>query len=193
MVRRISKDAWIPLADISSQSNLRSAQRWRRGDMDVPRTRTINSLVVGAFALQHQSSGMSFLSLPPLNIHLSRTLELGWKPVSSTKPIVRHPLRTFFYFKSVLYSLTYLLRSGRSRTRVSGAVQVTDKGLSGEQTFPPLPLRSRSAPTPLPLRSHAVLYKIKPNYCRTSGIGLWLIQRLASGDWAIIVNWSCLV
>jgi len=62
-------DVCIPVANISSRSNLRSAQY---GDMVVLRTR-------------NQLCQECPPCLPPLNIHQSRTIQ-NWKPISSTKP-----------------------------------------------------------------------------------------------------------
>jgi len=45
--------------------------------------------------------------LPPLNIHQSRTIQ-SWVENPSLQPSLQHSLKTFC-FKSVLYSLTYLL------------------------------------------------------------------------------------
>jgi len=104
-----------------------------------------------SFHVQHKSSGIPFLSLPPLNIHQLRTFK-SWEHL---------------YFKSilVLYLLTYFLRSwpenGMSHVHVplkkygvAGAERereialaerwagVTEKCVSGEREFPPLPLCS---------------------------------------------------
>jgi len=74
-------DVCIPVADISSRSNLRSAQR---GDMVVSRTRT-------------QLSRLEcHPCLPPLNVHQSRTIQSCIEN-PAIQPSLRHPLRTFFW------------------------------------------------------------------------------------------------
>ena len=95
----------LPVADISSRSNLRSAQR---GDMVVPRTRT--QLGRRSF---HLAAPVVWNALPVYTSaqHPSvedNNSELGWKPISSTKPRIlwEHVvLRVYF-----TYLLTYLYR-----------------------------------------------------------------------------------
>jgi len=104
------KDVCIPLADIvdciagRSRSNPSSAQHVETWLCHGPEL----SSVVGAFRLQHQSSGMRFL-LPPLNIHQSRTIQsLVEKPVFSTKPTTSSENIVILRVHCT-YLLTYLL------------------------------------------------------------------------------------
>jgi len=95
------KDVCIPVADISSQSNLCLAQR---GDMVVPQT-TIQ-LGRGVFTLQHHcTSRLEYPSYPPLiNILQLKTIQRWFEnPDPSLQPSLRHLLRTV-----CLYLLTYI-------------------------------------------------------------------------------------
>ena len=67
-----------------SRSNLRSAQR---GDMVVPRTRTqLGRRSFHVAASTSRLAGMPSLSTSAQHLSVKDNSELGWKPISSTKP-----------------------------------------------------------------------------------------------------------
>jgi len=97
-----------------------------------------SSSFVGAFTLRHQSSGMRPSCLPPLNIHpYLLTYLLTYLLWSGTGPKTEGAGREKIRWSGA--GVGARVAPSRERIAVSG---VTERGVSGEQKFPPLLLRS---------------------------------------------------